>query len=114
MTREEILRMPAGREMDALIAEKVMGHVVNKNAKLFTRWETEIGYSEGFTSLSRYSTDIRDAWEVVEKFPVFYFESCKELKEYFSMIGSDFESSATAETAPLSICRSALLYMEGQ
>ena len=31
MTHEEILNMPAGREMDALVAEKVCGVVENPN-----------------------------------------------------------------------------------
>ena len=30
MTRDEILSMPAGRELDALIAEKVMGWFITR------------------------------------------------------------------------------------
>jgi hypothetical protein len=130
MTRDEILNMPAGREMDALIAEKVMGWF----------WKTEgytrLGFMEGdrfrygvvrgggtadeYTSnLPNYSNDISAAWVVVRKHP-----------HYFSLVRSNetgwrpapwgamlwlcrfyapgkFE--AKAETAPLAICRAALL-----
>lgn len=61
--------MKPGRELDALIAEKVMG---------WQRWESGVGtrwkrggWSEEANSVSEvpaYSTDIAAAWEVVEHF----------------------------------------------
>lgn len=49
--------MNAGRELDALVAEKVMGYEVNR---------------EGYTGyLPSFSTDIAAAWDVVEKLDLF-------------------------------------------
>lgn len=77
--------MPAGPEMDALVAEKVMGWRWRKSSAtgrrcLFspTRWpewftaladgtEGIVGDWDRPTHIPRYSTDIAAAWEVVEK-----------------------------------------------
>jgi hypothetical protein len=94
MTRDEILNMPAGREMNALIAEKVTGwkaiHAEYKcNGEYFFRCDACGGYGHGncygngdgaiqikcgeYTvccdeaEMPAYSTDISAAWEVVEK-----------------------------------------------
>jgi len=89
MNRDEILEMPAGREMDALVAEMVMG-------------QTECA--------RHYSTDIAAAWQVWEKMKYGrFFEFCHELAR---IIGNgapeayvDFLYGINAET----ICRAALL-----
>jgi hypothetical protein len=52
----------AGREMDALIAEKVFGHDRGFPEVLGERW---IAFPERV--LPRYSTDIAAAWPVLEK-----------------------------------------------
>jgi hypothetical protein len=68
MTRDDILAMEPGRELDALVAEKVMGWkderpqydqcmVVNEN----------VGGMLGPIRVFAPSTDISAAWEVVEK-----------------------------------------------
>jgi hypothetical protein len=97
MTHEEILNMPAGREMDALIAEKVMG------VKLFCFCP---------------STDIAAAWQVVDYFAKKYGDVCLEmvLVENETLTGQEWCVSlrldadiALADTAPLAICRAALL-----
>ncbi len=98
MTKDEIEKMPASRQMDSLVKSLVMGGL------------PPVGYDILWDYIPHYSTDITAAWQVAESFPIFYFESNKELKEYFSMIGSDFETAVTAETAPLAICRAALLW----
>lgn len=47
MTRDEILSMPAGREMDALIAEKIMGWKYNQLGDAWIRTgESWIGCNE--------------------------------------------------------------------
>src|SRR5688572_15461179 len=59
MTRDEILAMPAGRELDLLIHRKVMQAEENAAASLL----------DGFPiGLPHYSTDISAAWQLVEKF----------------------------------------------
>lgn len=60
--------MNAGRELDALIAEKVMGWTWNE----FTAWSPSgsrnaIQFKNDLSWLPYYSTDIAAAWEVVEK-----------------------------------------------
>src|SRR5512139_113235 len=92
MKREEILNMPAGREMDALIAEKVMGwhkgkyhfydgtsinEVVSDWLDSEGHYKCGIGTEDGFEDnedfhLLRWhpSESILWAWEVVEKLSV--------------------------------------------
>lgn len=88
MTKEEILAVP-GRELDALVMEKVMNQPIVKRAEL-TEWAGRYVYDPGQFHLTpeelywqskqqhgaweivgpRYSTDISAAWEVVEKMPL--------------------------------------------
>ena len=97
MTRDEILNMPAGRELDRLVME----------------WVTEFTVDDNF-HIPAYSTDIAAAWDVKGKigFPISLVES---------MLGGDFSCEllidadagktveAIADTAPLAVCRAALL-----
>lgn len=108
MNRDEILNMPAGREMDTLIVEKVMGlkvdyefdepHVPSLRDK-YDEW----GY------LPNYSTDILAAWEVVEELkglkPILNYDPQSQ-KWYMRLNGGSY---CSADTAPLAICRVALL-----
>lgn len=77
MTKEEILNMKPGRELDALIATKIFGWYFKKmptgkmllppdndERKYFAAVWDENGIP-GY--LPEYSTDISAAWEVVEK-----------------------------------------------
>jgi hypothetical protein len=57
MTRDEILAMESSRELDALVAEKVMGVEVVKG---WIDWGRK-------GPIKRYSTDISVAWEIVER-----------------------------------------------
>jgi hypothetical protein len=91
MTREEILNMPAGREMDALIAEKVIDPDWVKLKNL----------------CPHYSTDIAAAWELVEKMK--YFTLYRGDGYWECEYSGQYLESIDAETAPLAICRAALL-----
>ena len=91
MTRDEILAMEAGRELDALVAERVMGwhqeYIISINNE-----ETPIANTpefmfppdtHDFDDIERvpaYSTDIAAAWLVVEKMHSLYDASpnCEE------------------------------------
>jgi len=125
--------MPAGREMDVLIAEKVMGYTLSELSlpaypkyKLF---DIESGEFSGYVKeVPHYSTDIADAWEVVKRMPIpFKLEKCWEKAYQIGPEGwsacwctdADCEGcnensrctngdDAWAETAPLAICRCAL------
>ena len=57
MRKEEILAMEAGQELDALVAESVMGWQKPKDLSLLDKW----------LRFFKASTDISVAWQVVEK-----------------------------------------------
>ena len=125
--------MTAGREMDALLAEKVMGYTLSELSlpaypkyKLF---DIESGEFSGYVKeVPHYSTDIAAAWEVVKRMPIpFKLEKCWEKAYQIGPEGwsacwctdADCEGcnensrctngdDAWAETAPLAICRCAL------
>ena len=83
MTKEEILAMKTGRELDVLVAEKVMGHpmpdFIPEDALdlylagspiHYDSWACVCRYDEGDTPKwvpDPYSTDISAAWLVVGK-----------------------------------------------
>ena len=93
MTDEEIDKMEAGREMDALIHKHVFG------------------FKASSTSPWRYSTDIHSAWMVVDRLISDYYLSLHFGEDGFYCHFDDFETGkhhGEAPTAPLAICRAAL------
>ena len=95
-TREEILNMPAGREMDALVAK-----MVTHNNYVFNNEHPS------------YSTNIASAWEVVEKeehgFSLWVSGVRSAPLCKAEIIIGDNRYGCYANTAPLAICRAALL-----
>lgn len=89
--------MRAGRELDALIAERVMGKKVDQSSPCL----------EDGSLIPRYSTHIADAWLVVER-----FENVEVEKFYHAYTAAvHIENRAYSiqeETAPLAICLAAL------
>jgi hypothetical protein len=134
MTREEIEKMEAGRELDSLIARKVFGYEITCSVDPLS--DFSVGRNRDGSDAKRnfcwvnddleiptphFSTKIQAAWQVVEKFdkkdnevylnhlPRFYPEwQCI----IFYMDGN--RQSAGADTAPLAICRAALLAVESK
>jgi hypothetical protein len=122
--------MEAGREMDALIAEKIFGlaWLRGQYGKYeYLRQDDDTKYAcakllatgELFPNktLPKYSTDIAAAWQVVEKMssrkdwdehPVCIVRNYA-FKDMWTVELRDYDFDATAETAPLAICRAALL-----
>jgi hypothetical protein len=121
------IKMKAGRELDALIHEKIFGkcgHVLavykkdNKNAWMddYTNYRCKkcktatfrgLAYREGGTVCPNYSTKIEDAWLVVEKFP--QIDICmSKVDDKWNCFIEFADHMATAETAPLAICIAAL------
>jgi hypothetical protein len=99
MTKDEILNMPAGREMDALIEKEVI--------KEFYTFHGEY---------PSYSTNIASAWEVVEKMLNTHsmnITAHHPEKDFICQIwpahdiGGDF--TVRAASSSLAICRAALL-----
>lgn len=105
------VEMPAGRELDALVAEKVMLWVVDR---LSNHW---CGVPTNGTALPSdipsYSTDIGAAWEVVEKMRThsdvqvwvrFVWELPMSARGIHALL---------ANLSPEAICRAALKASEG-
>ena len=94
VTRDEILNMKAGPEMNALVAEVVMG------------WKHVNVPLPGInTSPPFFSTDIDAAWVLLEQFTDFDIE--KAGGNYRVTI--NVFAQADAQRVPLAICRAALL-----
>lgn len=128
MTRDEILNMPAGREMDALIwlslNDKPLDILTCRH--IDGDVQPHAGYPLGHISPPCYSTDISSAWEVVEKIvenfkcdvsianrssgndcPRIYV--CRIQYGTLEYDNPDLLLYVVADTAPLAICRAALL-----
>lgn len=115
MIIEEIDKMPAGREMDAAIAEKVMGFRVMRDEQHGHILCNDPDQIEIGGHVKPYSTDIGSAWKVVEKMKPFRLWLI-DLEDYWqaSSLNPDDGNGlkANAETAPLAICRAALKTIE--
>lgn len=116
LTRDAVLAMKPGRELDALVAEKVLGWSKGYEDDGTPYWAT------GDTAMSGDwppSTDVAEAWEVVEDLVSQGFDldlSSTILSPDFMAVswGATFSRSitrakVTGETAPEAICKAALL-----
>ena len=112
MTRDEILNMPAGPDMDLLVADKLAllpREVINARG-----FEKQGEWMVGV--LPSYSTNISAAWTVVEKLRLMIRPSILAGKwvvmrfERVYLSGKwEGDGEVTAETAPLAVCRAALI-----
>jgi len=134
MTRDEVLAMEAGRKLDRLIAQHIMGKVCHDRVCINGEWfEVETWLEAGEDpadpwigtmaggGLGWYSTDIAAAWEVVEHLvrqgmwwaaefyrhddPPHDWAFCKPVDNR----GAFRYYDARADSLPLAICRAALL-----
>lgn len=124
-TREQILVEPAGRQMDAWVAEWVMEWKVTDDKLFAFSHNTKKGYMLGqhadiaFVETFMPSSDIAAAWQVVEKLTANEWSSQFEFNKFcwwilFFRIDPVLpeeisEGVGEADTAPLAICRAALL-----
>lgn len=122
--------LKAGRELDALVAEKVMGWrpmqggvsmEIGEKGDLWEdgsrKWYGKDGDPRPMRLLPspKFSTDIASAWLVVEKTdPVFSWVLSRaqdgdyDVSMTFHATDYEIVYEATADTAPLAICRAAL------
>lgn len=127
LTKEQIEQMPAGVELNNLVAEHVLGFVWAHNKRYaFLRPANQVDdlVEANYASYGKhpegnnigpddsYSTDIAAACEVVDNHPGAFAlvkteEGTYEAKAYAP--GEDEFVPVTAGTAPLAICRAALL-----
>ena len=128
----DIDKMEAGRELDALVAEKVMGLEPCDKWELFRHgglsgpeWIHDV-CQEDHTCYpkenpSAYSTDIAAAWKVVERlcelpsvgiiikaYPKWNEKHERNFLYEYVATFPDLGLQAVADTAPLAICRAAL------
>lgn len=122
MTPEESQALPAGRDMDALVAWKVTKYMTCDVRDIYR--EIEPG-SPADDLLPHYSTDIEHAWLVVEAMkkhqggPAFELlwspeDEGSEFQEWVAVFGARCLPGqqiveASGPTAPLAICRAALI-----
>lgn len=98
------MEMKPGRELDALIAEKVMG----MNVQHGRVWSQE-GKCLRETDLPSYSTDIAAAWEVVEKLKLGLLpDGDKWIAGQADRAGLETSNLCWGDTAPHAICLAAL------
>jgi ABA sandwich protein len=122
LTRDEILNMPAGREMDILMIDIVGGGLIDKaihyNASMGIRYAIQDDgvwkFQPGLAWLWSTSTEIAAAWEVVDKFYSMKLDKYSNGSEWRCYIvgekdGKNADGNSIADTAPLAICRAALL-----
>jgi len=114
MTREEVLALAPGRELDALVAEKVMGWEYKDAIYSWgevlrpSQWIKPNGWP--VDRVSCYSTDISAAWEVVEEMgDCLHLKQHGEQGEWEAWFCGYPNSKAHGETAPETICKAALL-----
>ncbi len=116
--------MQPGRELDALVAEKVMGITREQMDRYKNLPSYAASYDGAVEEPRRYSTDITSAWSVVEKLQSsnpYWDETGKEAFLAFQMSPAwgvegacwmvNFGDSTTLEfgkTAPHAICLAAL------
>lgn len=112
MTKDEILNLPAGRGMDmAVIRDVLKWKHVHTDDFAYVYINPKYGAVINFSP----STDIAAAWDVIESMRAgkFSFSVISAmhgiLVEFVTLYGKLKRFRATAPTAPLAICRAALL-----
>lgn len=104
-TKQEILEEPAGRRMDAWVAEYIFNTPIPESFKRH-------GILTDLWLLPCYSINIGDAWKVVKKLRIEHFkwfEMAHRPSGYICNFVGDPKYTIYAETAPLAICQAALL-----
>ena len=114
-----INEMEAGRELDMLVAEKVMGYqcVCDDEPR-----DCPIHARDDYDTLLAYSTDIDNAWDVVTQMRASFFLERRLTRGMFwhavfddcgdGTWQDEVRVHAEGATAPLTICRAALKFIE--
>jgi hypothetical protein len=112
MTNEEIYNMPAGTEIEELILQHIFGFELLPPPAM-PKFQRPTNHGVETIDYPRpYSTDIWSAWSITDKLPMLelfrYLDDDEETPAGW-VARFDNEYEATAEYAPLAICRAALL-----
>lgn len=108
LTREEIENMSAGREMDVLISTCYFGYKVTKDC-----WNIHIEHIADIAHVMPHYSEWMNSANIITTSPKtkeFYLEHKND--EWFCMIGDNLNNGVVAKTAPLAICRAALLAVQ--
>jgi hypothetical protein len=116
--------MPAGPEMDRLVAKNVLGWVQDEDVPLWVppapdeRRNWGACWVDGWPDwLPEYSTDFSSAWVVLEKMRAMFASVSVSWDKNgcsCSLIAGDGSIFENAPSAPLAICRAALIAMESK
>lgn len=130
MTREEIMNMPAGREMDRLVVDLMGWEQIDKaihyRADMGIRWAYQDDgvwkFQPGLAWLWSPSKDIAAAWEVVEKMQenpdpqkrtlhmvVYPYSRTYATFDHGAFLHDEFVEANGEYHTPLAICRAARL-----
>lgn len=118
LTHSEILNMPAGREMDKLIAEEIMGlelwygdptgFDIPENID-YWRTDTRDSDDELCFRCPYYSTKIYSALEITHKFDYIEIKRLGSRCSVYLENGSDISGLEQCDDMALAICRAALM-----
>jgi hypothetical protein len=122
ITHEEILNMPAGKEMDVLMIAVLRGELIDKaihfNSSMGIRYAIQDDgvwkFEPGVAWLWSPSTEILAAWEIVRRFYSMRLDKYSNGDEWRCYLvtekdGKNHDATGIADTAPLAISRAALL-----
>ena len=124
ISREEILKLSAGREMDILVAEHVMGWQIETDRGKLKRLNMYVSHAAERTwwrdpqggwhcDPLRYSSDIVSAWKVVGSLngkgqTLFLFQNLEENRASFDGPGATDSDYMTGADITVAICKAAL------
>lgn len=113
MVMGAILRMTADRELDALVAEHVMGYEMWEGIAFYPKYYVP-EYDRTYTrDVPFYSTDIAAAWEVVERMrPRFMVKLTTSVEDKWWVEFKD-DVRVYCDTLQEAICKAALLAIGG-
>lgn len=133
LTKEKILAMVPGRELDALVARFVFEEEVFNTHEEWVRsgmphiqyWSNNLQYPAYWNEIyeqglcvDTFSVDLPAAWDVVEEMNGKFSFTIQRLGDYFyqdenygweAIFSSHSDRKVTAKTAPEAICKAALL-----
>jgi hypothetical protein len=119
MTTDEINKLEAGPKLDAFIAERLMGWVDlewreggNDGRTLTPTGYYGKGPGHACFLTDHYSTDMRAAWMAAEKVGMFKFCDITQGDAGWWIDNVTQDWRVEAETAPLAICKAALIMAE--
>jgi hypothetical protein len=123
VAKNEILNMSAGKDLDILIEQKIFHHEVftkeatRKTSNVNKRKQIKYTVKEAWFMITKYSsapvlsysTNIQDAFMVVEKMSEIANIVMWQEPDFWVVKFGIGNESVKANTAPLAICRAALL-----